>query len=85
MLATLLLLTVKALDETFPQVYNDSFMKLYLTAPIKRHWGANMMKFVEPDQGGIELNGRQYYDDAEKNLRTSSQECLMSRTSSRLY
>ena len=29
----------RALDpETFTQVYNDSFMKLYLTALIKRQW-----------------------------------------------
>lgn len=60
----------RALDpETFTQVYNDSFMKLYLTALIKRQWGANMMKFSGTRlPGGIELNGRQYYDDAEKEL-----------------
>ena len=60
----------RALDpETFTQVYNDSFMKLYLTALIKRQWGANMMKFSGTRlPGGIELNGRQYYDDAEREL-----------------
>jgi hypothetical protein len=44
-------------------------MKLYLTALIKRQWGANMMKFSGTRlPGGIELNGRQYYDDAEREL-----------------
>ena len=32
---------------------------------IKRQWGANMMKFQGDPKlpGGIELNGRQYYED----------------------
>ena len=60
----------RALDPaSFTQIYNDSFMKLYLTALIKRQWGANMMKFSGTRlPGGIELNGRQYYDDAEREL-----------------
>lgn len=36
----------RALDPTsFSQVYNDSFLKLYLTALIKRQWGQNLIKF----------------------------------------
>jgi len=54
---------------TYTGVYNDSFLKLYLTALIKRQWGLNMMKFSGTKlPGGIELNGRQYYDDAEREL-----------------
>ena len=50
-------------------VFNDSFLKRYLTALIKRQWGQNMMKFQGVKlPGGIELNGRQIYDDAEKDL-----------------
>ena len=53
----------------FSRVYNDSFLKRYLTALIKRQWGQNMMKFQGVKlPGGIELNGRQIYDDAEKDL-----------------
>ena len=53
----------------FSRVYNDSFLKRYLTALIKRQWGQNMMKFQGVKlPGGIELNGRQIYDDAEKEL-----------------
>ena len=68
----------RALDpETFSQVYNDSFIKKYLTALIKRQWGANLIKFGGVKlPGGIELNGRQIYDDGEREI-----EALMSRMS----
>ena len=49
----------------FTNVYNDSFIKKYLTSLIKRQWGQNMIKFqgvMLP--GGVQLNGRQIYDDA---------------------
>ena len=53
----------------FPRVYNDSFLKRYLTALIKRQWGQNLLKFQGVKlPGGIELNGRQIYDDAEKEM-----------------
>ena len=68
----------RALDpESFSQVYNDSFIKKYLTALIKRQWGANLIKFGGVKlPGGIELNGRQIYDDGEREI-----EALMSRMS----
>ena len=53
----------------FTRVYNDSFLKKYLTALIKRQGGQNLIKFQGVKlPGGIELNGRQIYDDAEKDL-----------------
>jgi hypothetical protein len=53
----------------FTRVYNDSFLKKYLTALIKRQWGQNLMKFQGVKlPGGVELNGRQMYDDAQKDL-----------------
>ena len=60
----------RALDPTsFTQVYNDSFLKKYLTALIKRQWGQNLIKFNGVKlPGGIELNGRQLYDDAEREI-----------------
>ena len=55
--------------DTFTGVYNDSFLKKYLTALIKRQWGQNLIKFNGVKlPGGIELNGRQLYDDAEREL-----------------
>ena len=53
----------------FTRVYNDLFLKKYLTALMKRQWGQNLIKFQGVKlPGGIELNGRQIYDDAEKDL-----------------
>jgi len=53
----------------FSRVYNDFFVKKYLTALMKRQWGQNLIKFQGVKlPGGVELNGRQLYDDAEKEL-----------------
>lgn len=55
----------------FTKVYNDSFIKRYLTALIKRQWGQNLIKFRGVKlPGGIELNGREIYDDAEKEIQS---------------
>jgi len=54
---------------TYPRVWNDSFLKPYTVALIKRQWGQNMSKFQGVKlPGGIELNGREMYEDAEKEL-----------------
>ena len=53
----------------YTRVWNDSFLKPYLTALIKMQWGMNLIKFQGVKlPGGVELNGRQIYDDAEKEL-----------------
>ena len=53
----------------FPRVWNDSFLKRYFTANLKRQWGQNLLKFQGVKlPGGIELNGRQIYDDANIDL-----------------
>ena len=60
----------RALDpEAFKQIYNDSFVKPYVTALIKKQWGQNLIKFKGTKlPGGIELNGRELYDDAVNEL-----------------
>ena len=65
----------RALDpSSFTQVYNDSFLKKYLTSTIKRQWGQNLIKFKGVKlPGGIELNGREIYDDAERELEELKQ------------
>ena len=46
-------------------VYNDPWLKQYTTALIKKQWGQNLIKFTGVKlPGGLELNGRQLYDDA---------------------
>ena len=53
----------------YARVWNDSFLKKYTTALLKRQWGQNLLKFQGVKlPGGVELNGRQIYDDAEKDL-----------------
>ena len=50
-------------------VYNDVFLKKYLTALIKKQWGQNLIKFQGVKlPGGIEFNGRQIFDDAQAEL-----------------
>jgi hypothetical protein len=44
-------------------------LKKYLTSLIKRQWGQNLIKFQGVRlPGGTELNGRQLYEDAEREL-----------------
>lgn len=58
----------------FTNVYNDSFLKIYLTALIKKQWGQNLIKFSGVKlPGGIELNGREIYNDAERDLESIKQ------------
>ena len=60
----------RALDPAdYARVWNDSFLKPYTVALMKRQWGQNLLKFTGVKlPGGVELNGRQIYDDAEKDL-----------------
>ena len=51
-------------------VYNDSFLKRYFTSRVKKQWGQNLIKFQGVKlPGGIELNGRQIYEDAVQELQ----------------
>ena len=65
----------RALDPvSFSKVYNDSFLKKYLTALIKKQWGQNLIKFRGVKlPGGVELNGREIYEDAERELEQIKQ------------
>jgi len=62
----------------FSNVYNDSFVKLYLTALLKKQWGQNLIKFKGAKlPGGIELNGREIYEDAEKELEVIKEKMML--------
>jgi hypothetical protein len=59
-------------------VWNDSFLKKYLTSLIKKQWGQNLIKFQGVKlPGGVELNGRQIYDDAVKELQDIKDRMLL--------
>lgn len=51
--------------EEFTDVYNDMWLKKYLTALIKRQWGMNLKKFSGIQlPGGVMMNGQIIYDEA---------------------
>ena len=53
----------------YVRVWNDSFLKKYTTALLKRQWGQNLIKFTGVKlPGGVELDGRAIYEDAMKDL-----------------
>ena len=59
--------TVDPNDYTW--VWNDSFLKKYTTALLKKQWGQNLIKFQGVKlPGGVELNGREIYEDGVKEL-----------------
>ena len=59
--------TVDPVD--YPRVWNDSFLKPYATALFKKQWGQNLIKFQGVKlPGGIEFNGRQHYDDGQREI-----------------
>ena len=60
----------RALDPNdFIKIYNDSWVKKYLVAALKKQWGQNLIKFRGTKlPGGIEMNGREIYDEGVKEL-----------------
>ena len=61
----------RALDpEEWSQVYDDSFLKRYATALMKRMWGQNLIKYNNVQlPGGITLNGRQIWEDGNAEVK----------------
>jgi len=54
---------------TNTSIYNDRWLKEYTTALFKRQWGSNLIKFEGMQlPGGVTLNGRQIYEDAQQDL-----------------
>ena len=56
-------------SEVGNRVYGDLFFRRYFTALMKRQWGQNLMKFQGVKMpGGMELNGRQIWEDGTAEL-----------------
>ncbi len=66
----------RSLDpDTWPEVYNDMFLKKYLTALIKRQWGSNLSKYEGVQlPSGVTLNGKQIYDEAIEEINKIEEE-----------
>ena len=51
------------------RIYGDIFFRRYFVALMKRQWGQNLMKFQGVKMpGGMELNGRQIWEDGTAEL-----------------
>ena len=54
---------------TMTDVYNDIFLKRYVTAQFKKQWGSNLSKFNGVTMiGGVTLNGVEIYQQAEQEI-----------------
>jgi hypothetical protein len=60
----------RALDpSSFTTLYDDIFVKRYVTQLIKRQWGQNLSKFKGAQlPGGITMNGDEIYQQAQNEL-----------------
>jgi hypothetical protein len=61
--------------EAFTDVYNDMFLKQYITALFKEQWGMNLSKFEGVQMvGGVTLNGRAILDEARTDIEKLREE-----------
>lgn len=67
----LLLDCYRALDpDVFPRMYNEGWLKHYVTALFKRQWGTNIKKFQGLQlPGGVTIDGDKLYDEATSEIK----------------
>ena len=54
---------------SYPDIFDDIYLKRYATALIKRQWGANLSKFTGVQLlGGVEMNGGEIYSQAQQEI-----------------
>ena len=55
--------------ESYTDIYDDIYLKRYVTALIKRQWGANLSKFSGVAMlGGVTMNGETIYTQAQEEI-----------------
>ena len=55
--------------ESYTDIFDDIFLKRYVTALIKRQWGANLSKFNGVTMlGGVTMNGGEIYSQAQEEI-----------------
>ncbi len=60
---------------TWTEIYNQLWVKDYVTAKFKKQWGQNMTKFQNVQMpGGVTLNGEMIYNDAVKEIQELDEE-----------
>ena len=61
--------------DTYADIWSDMFLKRYNTALMKKQWGQNLIKFEGMQlPGGVTMNGRQMFDDAQTELTEISEQ-----------
>lgn len=61
--------------EQFNDVYNDMFLKRYVTALIKMQWGSNLSKFEGMQlPGGVTINAQRIMDEAREEIMKIEEE-----------
>jgi hypothetical protein len=61
--------------EYYLDVYNDMFLKQYVTALFKEQWGLNLSKFEGVQMvGGVTLNGRVILEEARTDIEKLREE-----------
>ena len=66
----------RKLDPTvMTDVYNDIYLKRYVTALLKKQWGSNLSKFNGVAMlGGVTLNGQQIFSEALQDIQKLEEE-----------
>ena len=60
---------------TYTDIFNDIYLKRYVTALFKKQWGANLSKFNGVAMvGGVTLNGQQIYSESLADIEKLEQE-----------
>ena len=73
---TILFEVYQQIDEIkFPNIFNDMWLKRYLTALIKKQWGINLSKFSNMQlPGGVSMNGMEILNEANQEIEQLKEE-----------
>jgi hypothetical protein len=65
--------------EMYTKVYNDRWLKKYVTALIKKAWGSPLKKYNGiQTPGGLTYNGQQMFDEAVQEIKELEEEAINS-------
>ena len=64
--------------ETYPDVWDDPWLKKYSAALVKRQWGENLKKFEGMQlPGGVTFNGQKIWEEAIEEINKLEEEVIM--------
>jgi hypothetical protein len=63
---------------TYTEIYDDRLLKEYVTALIKRQWGANLSKFEGVQlPGGVSMRGAEIFTEANEEVQRIEERVLL--------